>query len=476
MSSLSGIIDRIRKDMRKDSGTGSDELRILQLSWMIFLKIFSDKDTELQVVQKNYLSPIPNEFNWDNWARDEEGITGNELIEFVDRKLFPSLSNIDTSNGDKRAILIKEVFSNNYNYMKSGIHLRQVINKLNEVNFNKNEDKQIFGEIYEGFLRELQSAGTLGEYYTPRAITMLLAEIIDPKINEKVLDPSCGTGGFLTVCIEHLKKKSKNVSDYEKIQKNIIGWEFKPLPYVLVNANLMQHDVYDPNIISKDSLSRPLADYGSQDEVDIILANPPFGGEVSDNNEKNFPASLRTTESADLFLILIMKLLKKNGRAAIVLPDSSLSGLGVKSRIREKLLNEFNLHTIIRLPDSVFKPYAGVPTNLLFLEKGKKTKEIWFYEHKLPDGYKAYSKTKTIKYEEFNPLKEWWNNRKENKFAWKINISEIESNYYDLDYKNPTQPKPEKIYTAEELTKQIYDSLMESQEIIKKISKDIEND
>lgn len=476
MSSLTGIIDRIRKDMRKDSGTGSDELRILQLSWMIFLKIFSDKDNELKVVQKNYVSPIPEELNWDNWARNEEGMTGNELIEFIDRKLFPTLSNVDTSQGDKRSSLLREVFANNYNYMKSGIHLRQVINKLNEIDFNKNDDKHIFGEIYEGFLRELQSAGTLGEYYTPRAITLLLVELINPNLNEKILDPSCGTGGFLTVCIDLLKQKAKNVSDYEKIQKNIIGWEFKPLPYVLVNTNLMHHDIYEPNITSKDSLSRPLADYGSSDEVDIILANPPFGGEVSDNNEKNFPASLRTTESADLFLILIMKLLKKNGRAAIVLPDSSLNGEGVKSRIREKLLNDFNLHTIIRLPDSVFKPYAQVPTNLLFFEKGKKTKEIWFYEHKLPEGYKSYSKTKPIKYQEFEPLKKWWKNKQKNKNAWKVDIEEIKKKNYDLDCKNPIQPKPEKVFTANELTRQIQDSLEESQKIIEEIKKDIEND
>lgn len=254
MTNISGIVKSARKIMRQDTGTGSDELRIIQLGWMLFLKIFSDKDKELELIHDDYTSPIPADLHWDEWAGNDEGMTGDELLEFVDRKLFPTLSNIDLSTGNKRAILVHEVFANNYNYMKSGIHLRQVINKLNEIDFNNSKDKHLFGQIYETFLSELQSAGTLGEFYTPRAITELLAELTDPKAGEKVLDPACGTGGYLTAALEHLKSKAKTVKDRDSIQNNVIGWEYKPLPYLLGNTNLILHDINVPNIQFGDSL------------------------------------------------------------------------------------------------------------------------------------------------------------------------------------------------------------------------------
>ncbi len=473
MTNVSGIVKSARKIMRQDKGTGSDELRILQLGWMLFLKIFSDKDKELELIQDNYTSPIPAELHWDVWAGDDEGMTGDELLEFVDRKLFPTLSKLDLSTGNKRALLVHEVFEDNYNYMKSGIHLRQVINKLNEIDFNNSKDKHVFGQIYETFLSELQSAGTLGEFYTPRAITELLTELIDPEHGEKVLDPSCGTGGFLTSTIEHLKAKAKSVEERTTIQENVIGWEFKPLPYLLANTNLILHDINLPNIQYGDSLQKPLSEYTRKHRVDVIIANPPFGGVVSNNNENNFPQSYRTKESADLFLILMIHLLKEGGRAAIVLPDGSLTGDGVKQRIRQKLLEDCNLHTIIRLPNSVFQPYASVATNLLFFEKGKATKDIWYYEHRLPEGYKAYSKTKPIQLAEFDILKKWWKNREENEQAWHVDIETIKSNGYSLDIKNPHKPKEEKQFTSAEILKLLHHSFHKSDELLTQLQKEL---
>jgi len=473
MGNISSIVKSARKIMRQDTGTGSDELRILQLGWMLFLKIFSDKDKELELIQDNYTSPIPAELHWDQWAGDDEGMTGDELLKFVDQKLFPILANLDLSTGNKRAVLVHEVFANNYNYMKSGIHLRQVINKLNEINFNNSKDKHVFGQIYETFLSELQSAGTLGEFYTPRAITELLVELTNPKAGEKLLDPACGTGGYLTAALEHLKAKATTVAEREAIQHNVIGWEYKPLPYLLGNTNLILHDINLPNIKYGDSLARPLTEYRQKDRVDVILANPPFGGVVSNNNENNFPQTYRTKESADLFLILMIHLLKGGGRAAIVLPDGSLTGDGVKQRIRQKLLEDCNLHTIIRLPNSVFQPYASVATNLLFFTKGEPTKNVWYYEHKLPEGYKAYSKTKPIQLAEFAGLKKWWNKREENEQAWQVGIDTIKANGFNLDIKNPHQVEDEKQYTSGELLDLLHASFAKGDALLDQLRKEL---
>ncbi|SLM29122.1 Type I restriction enzyme EcoEI M protein [Desulfamplus magnetovallimortis] len=470
---ISGIVKSARNIMRQDTGTGSDELRILQLGWMLFLKIFSDKDKELELLQDDYISPIPAELHWDEWAGDDEGMTGDELLAFVDQKLFPTLSNVDLSTGNKRAVLVREVFAGNYNYMKSGIHLRQVINKLNEIDFNNSKDKQVFGQIYETFLGELQSAGTLGEFYTPRAITELLTELTDPKAGEKVLDPACGTGGFLTAALEHLKAKASSVAERDAIQSNVMGWEYKPLPYLLGNTNLILHDINLPNIKYGDSLATPLTEYRQKDRVDVILTNPPFGGVVSNNNENNFPQTYRTKESADLFLILMIHLLKEGGRAAIVLPDGSLTGDGVKQRIRQKLLEDCNLHTIIRLPNSVFQPYASVATNLLFFTKGEPTRNVWYWQHKLPEGYKAYSKTKPIQSAEFDGLKEWWNEREESELAWRVDIKTIKENGYNLDIKNPHQPEEEKQYSSAELLDLLHKSFAKGDQLLQQLKKEL---
>jgi type I restriction enzyme M protein len=473
MSNVSGIVKSARNIMRQDTGTGSDELRILQLGWMLFLKIFSDKDKELELMDDRYTSPIPDELHWDQWAGDDEGMTGDELLHFVDRKLFPTLSEIDLSTANRRAVLVHEVFDNNYNYMKSGIHLRQVINKLNEIDFNRSKDLHLFGQIYETFLSELQSAGTLGEFYTPRAITQFMTAMVNPVHGETVLDPACGTGGFLTAVIEHLKARASNVDDREAIGKNVRGWEYKPLPYMLANTNLVLHDITTPDIQFGDSLQRPLSEYTRKDRVDVIIANPPFGGVVSNNNENNFPQTYRTKESADLFLILMIHLLKDGGRAAIVLPDGSLTGDGVKQRIRQKLLEECNLHTIVRLPNSVFQPYASVATNLLFFTKGEPTKKIWYYEHQLPECYKAYSKTKPIQLAEFDTLKSWWQSRAANEQAWQVDINTIKTNDYNLDIKNPHKPEEAKQHSSAELLDLLHHSFAKGDQLLDQLRKEL---
>ena len=451
---LSGMMKSIRNIMREDTGLNGDAQRIEQLGWMTFLKVLSDKEKELEIMEDDYTSPLPAKYHWDEWAGDDEGMTGDKLLQFVDQKLFPDLKNFDVSDGNKRALIIREVFEGNHNYMKSGINLRRVLNKLNELDFNVAEKRHLFGDIYEGILKELQSAGKSGEFYTPRAVTQFLTDMIDPQLGEKILDPACGTGGFLTCTIEHLKKQIKRANQRKKLQDNVIGWEYKPLPFLLATTNLILHDIEIPNLTFDDSLSRPLNEYRQKDRVNVILTNPPFGGVVANSYEKNFPQNFRTKESADLFLILMIRLLKDGGRAGIVLPDGSLAGDGVKQRIREKWLTECNLHTIVRLPNSVFKPYATVATNLLFFEKGIKTKNIWYYEHRLPEGQKSYSKTKSIRIEEFDPIKKWWEKRKESEVAWKVSIKTIKDRGWDLDIKNPNIQSNEKYgNTSEIITK-----------------------
>lgn len=476
MVNIGGIIKSIQNIMRQDKGLNGDAQRIEQLGWMIFLKIFDDKDIEVELLQDDYVSPIPTELQWRNWAKDDEGMTGDELLDFVDNKLFPSLKNLPAAATNKRALLVKEVFEGNNNYMKSGTLIRQVINKLDEIDFNSSEDKHLFGDIYETILKELQSAGNSGEFYTPRAITQFITEMVDPKLGEVVFDPACGTGGFLVNAIEHIRKNEvKSVEDRAILQDSVRGIELKPLPHMLALTNLILHDIEVPNILYDDALSRELTSITPKERVDVILANPPFGGTVADGMESNFPSNYRTKESADLFLILMIQYLKNGGRAGIVLPDGSLTGDGVKARIREKLLTDCNLHTIVRLPNSVFQPYASVATNLLFFTKGKPTKEVWYYEHKLPEGQKAYSKTKPIKLSEFEPLKAWWNNREENEQAWRVDIESIRENGWNLDIKNPHKEEEEQVYSSVELLEMLHNSFDKSNELLNKLKRELIN-
>ena len=462
MSNIGGVIKSIRDIFRKDPGLSGDAQRIEQLGWMIFLKLFDDKDKEKELLDPKYNSPIPADLQWRTWAENDEGITGDELINFVNNTLFPKLKELPVVADNRLVITIRNIFDGTNNYMKSGTTFRQAINKLNEIDFNSSKEHHIFNAIYEDILQGLATKKDTGEFYTPRAVTQLIIDMVDPQLGEKLKDPANGTGGFLVCAIEHLRKQVKNVADLKILQETITGTELKPLPFMLSVVNLIIHDIEVPQIENGDSLSRELTSISHADKVDIIVTNPPFGGVVGDGMETNFPLNFRTKESADLFLILFIQLLKEGGRAGIVLPDGSLTGEGVKSRVREKLLNDCNLHTIIRLPQSVFAPYATVNTNLLFFTKGKPTKEIWYYEHVLPDGYKAYSKTKPIRIEEFGDIKDWWNNRSESEVSWKVPIEKIRERGFDLDIKNPNKVVEEVVYDRKAILAQLEHSFQAS--------------
>jgi type I restriction enzyme M protein len=389
-------------------------------------------------------SPIPKRFAWHTWAADPEGITGEELTTFINAEMFPALKNLPVSNqpGDRRRV-VRDVFEDAYNYIKSGQLMRQVVNKISGVDFNNLAERQHFGDIYEQILTDLQSAGNAGEYYTPRAVTAFMTDRIDPRPGEILFDPACGTGGFLTCSIRHIRDRYVKKPEHEvKMQGALRAVEKKQLPHMLCVTNMLLHGIEDPSFVRHDNtLARPLISWTKDERVDIVLTNPPFGGREEDGIEDNFP-TFRTKETADLFLVLIVRLLKKDGRAAVVLPDGTLFGEGVKTRLKEHLMEECNLHTIIRLPNSVFKPYASIGTNLLFFEKGTPTKDIWFYEHRVPEGQKAYSMTKPIRLEYFQDCVEWWGGkerkgRKETPQAWKVSAEEVKARGYNLDIKNP---------------------------------------
>lgn len=438
MSNITTNIKGIRDIMRKDTGVDGDAQRISQMVWMLFMKIFADKEEEWEITIDDYQSPIPENLKWNNWAEDDEGLTGDALMDFINNELFPTLKELDITISPQ-AKIIRSVFEDTYNYMKNGTLFRQVINEIDKIDFNSSEDRHLFNDIYETILKELQSAGSSGEYYTPRAVTQFMVDIINPQLGETVLDPACGTGGFLTCTIDYVRNQVKTPKDREVLQRAIRGIEKKPLPHLLCTTNLMLHGFDLPAVNRGNYLNKPYADWGSSDKVDVILTNPPFGGVEEDGTETNFPSKFRTKETADLFLALIIKLLKANGRAAVVLPDGTLFGEGVKTRLKQELLERCNLHTIVRLPNGVFNPYTGIKTNLLFFEKGTPTKEVWYFEHPYPEGVKSYNKTKPIHIKEFDLEKNWWNKREENKYAWKVSVEDIIARNYNLDIKNPHQ-------------------------------------
>ncbi|MBP7653550.1 SAM-dependent DNA methyltransferase [Candidatus Dependentiae bacterium] len=471
---INTLIKTIQDIMRKDVGVDGDAQRISQMVWLLFLKIFDDKEKEWKITVNNYKSPLQSRFQWTNWAANAEGMTGDELIDFVNNDLFPALKRLATSAGvSAQGKVVGSIFEDAYNYMKSGILLRQVINTIqNDLDFNSSDDRHLFNDIYEKILADLQSAGNAGEYYTPRAVTQFMVDIINPQLGESVLDPACGTGGFLTNTIEHLKKQIKTGNDNDILTAAIFGVEKKPLPHMLAVTNMMLHGIDVPNNIQHDNtLSRPLKDYGPKDRVDIVITNPPFGGMEEDGIENNFPLKYRTRETADLFMVLIMHRLKQDtGRAAVVLPDGFLFGEGVKTTLKKELLEDFNLHTIVRLPKSVFSPYTNINTNILFFDKCGPTKFVWFFEHPYPEGYKSYSRRNPLTIEEFEREKKWWNKRKTNEYAWKVTAKEIEEKNYNLDFKNPhiveiEYGDPETLMAEyEELSKQ----LISTRELLKK--------
>ena len=456
--------------MRKDVGVDGDAQRIGQLVWLLFLKICDYRERELELMEDGFKSPLVDvtwrengerktaaDLRWTAWAANPEGITGDRLLDFANNTIFPALKGMEVGprvEGDdsaarraqtlrSRRVLIRSVFEDAYQYMKSGTLLRQVINKMQaDIDFNDATSRHLFGDIYEKILRDLQNAGNAGEYYTPRAVTQFAVEMVNPRLGEIILDPACGTGGFLSGAIEHIRKREVNTPEQElQLQASVRGVEKKPLPHLLCTTNMIVHGIDVPTGVVRDNtLARPLRDISVRDRVDVVMTNPPFGGMEEDGIENNFPTDFRTRETADLFLVLIVELLKPTGRAAIVLPDGTLFGEGVKTRIKERLLSECDLHTIVRLPNGVFSPYTGIKTNVLFFERGTPTKEVWYYQHPYPEGYKSYSKTKPMRIEEFEPEKAWWNNRVENEFAWKVTIDQIRERGFNLDIANPNAP------------------------------------
>jgi len=475
MSNIDATIKNVRNIMRQDRGVSGDAQRLEQLGWMLFLKILDEKDRELELIRDGYKSVVTKKFQWRNWAVDREGITGDELIAFIDHPsdgLFAKLKNLKAAHAPRRAGLVREVFDGSNNYMKSGYEMRKVINQLNDFDFNNSDDRHIFGTVYESILRELRDAGSKGEYYTPRAITQLMTQMTAPKLGEKILDPAAGTGGFLSAAIDLIREHQVKTLKHEStLQKSISGWEFKPVAYILGLTNLILHGIDVPDWHYRDSLKTEYNAIGRRSQVDVILANPPFGANIADGVETNFPQTFRCRESADLFVVLIMQLLKPGGRCAIVLPDGCISGDGYKERIREKLLRDCNLHTIVRLPQSTFHP-ATVSTNLLFFQKGAPTKEIWYYQHRLPEGQKSYSKTKWIKFAEFAPMIKWWDNRAESEVAWRVPVDDLKAGF-DLDVKNPRRKEEEENLTAEEVISLLNESLDNATAILSKLRQHI---
>ena len=444
MSNLSSFVKRIRDIMRNDAGINGDAQRIEQIAWMLFLKVYDAKEQDWEINDDEYESIIPEECRWINWAHDDRSgsaMTGDTLLNFVNNTLFPTLKGleVDPETPIKKSI-VKTTFEDANQYMKDGVLLRQVINIIDELDLGDYEESHAFGEIYESILRELQSAGSSGEFYTPRAVTDFMAKMIRPKIGETCADFACGTGGFLT---SWLKELSPQIGDSEEklaqYNNSIYGIEKKQFPYMLCITNMLLHDIDVPQVYHDNSLIRDVLDYTEDDQFSVILMNPPYGGSEKTEVKNHFPADLASSETADLFMSVIMYRLRENGRAAVILPDGFLFGTdNAKVAIKKKLLSEFNLHTVIRMPHSVFAPYTSITTNILFFERTGPTKETWFYRLDMPEGYKNFSKTKPMKLEHFAPAEEWWSNREEITIdgfdkAKKYRVDEIMARTYNID-------------------------------------------
>lgn len=417
MSNISGFVKRIRDIMRNDAGINGDAQRIEQIAWMLFLKVYDSKEEDWEFNEDNYQSIIPETCRWRNWAHDEngKGLTGDALLAFVNNTLFPQLKSIEvTPQTPIKKAIVRTTFEDANNYMKDGVLLRQVVNVIDELDLGDYNEIHAFGEIYETILKELQSAGSSGEFYTPRAVTDFMAQMINPQVGQKMADFACGTGGFITSWLKELEKKVKTTDDIEQYNQSVYGIEKKQFPYMLCVTNLLLHGIDIPQVFHDNSLLRDVLDYTEKDKFDVILMNPPYGGSEKAEVKNHFPSDLASSETADLFMSVIMYRLKKNGKAAVILPDGFLFGTdNAKVAIKKKLLNEFNLHTIIRMPHSVFAPYTSITTNILFFDNTGPTKETWFYRLDMPEGYKNFSKTKPMKLEHFQPAIDWWNNREE---------------------------------------------------------------
>ena len=431
MSNLSGFVKRIRDIMRNDAGINGDAQRIEQIAWMLFLKVYDAKEQDWEFNEDDFESIIPEQCRWQNWAHDDKSgsaMTGDKLLNFVNNTLFPVLKGndvkdaagnviagikVDSTTPIKKAI-VQTTFADANQYMKDGVLLRQLLNVIDDLDLSDYEESHAFGEIYETILKELQSAGSAGEFYTPRAVTDFMAQMISPKIGETMADFACGTGGFITSWLKELQKQVRNTADAEKYGNSIYGIEKKQFPYMLCITNLLLHGLDIPRAYHDNTLLKDVLDYTDDDRFDVILMNPPYGGSEKAEVKNHFPNDLASSETADLFMAVIMYRLMENGRAAVILPDGFLFGTdNAKVNIKKKLLSEFNLHTVIRMPGSVFAPYTSITTNILFFDRTGPTKETWFYRLDMPTDRKHFSKTKPMELKHFDPVVEWWNDRQE---------------------------------------------------------------
>lgn len=440
-ATLAAVIKTARDAMRKDAGLNGDLDRIPQLAWILFLRAFDALEQDREVTEANYRPTIEAPYRWRDWASDPNGRTGEALLQFVNGELLPYLRGLSgTTEHDPRDVLAA-VFRETNNRMLSGHLLRDVVDKVNEVNFASSDDIHTMAHLYESMLREMRdAAGDSGEFYTPRPAIRFMVQQVDPRLGEIVLDPACGTGGFLVEALEHILPQVTTAQQRRQLHSNLRGIEKKPLPFLLGMMNLVLHRVGQPNIARGNALARPITQITKRDRVDVILTNPPFGGEEEKTIQSNFPADKQTAETAWLFLQLVIRQLKDGGRCGIVVPNGLLYGAGVGSRIKQQLLTECNLHTVVRLPDGVFEPYTAIPSNLLFFEKTGRTEAVWFYELPPPDGRKKYSKTKPMRFDEFADCQAWWANREENERAWRVPIADLEATDFNLDVRNPTRP------------------------------------
>lgn len=494
--SLGSLLKSARDIMRKDKGLNGDLDRLPMLTWIMFLKFLDDleiqREGETKLSGKKFRPAIEPPYRWRDWAAKSDGVTGDELLSFLnDEKtvrpdgtkglgLFRYLRTLTSSNGDNRRDVIATVFQGVQNRMVSGYLLRDVVNKIAGIHFTSSDELHTLGSLYESMLREMRdAAGDSGEFYTPRAVVRFMVAVTDPRLGETLLDPACGTGGFLVEAYTHLAKQVKTVTDRKILQdRSLLGAEAKTLPYLLCQMNLLLHGLDSPQIDSGNSLRFKLSDIGERERVDIILTNPPFGGEEEKGIQGNFPTDKQTSETALLFLQLIMRKLKRQptsagrpARAAVVVPNGTLFGDGVCGRVKAELLKEFNLHTIVRLPNGVFAPYTGIPTNLLFFDRSGPTKDVWYYEQPLPEGRKNYTKTAPIQFEEFADCIAWWKKRKETGRAWKVPAKELIANNCNLDRKNPSAKEDITHLPPEQLAQSILQKEQKIAEIVGRIQK-----
>ena len=441
---INNFVKRIQDVMRNDAGVNGDAQRIEQIVWILFLKIYDAKEELWEFHDDNYKSIIPEGLKWRDWAvdkKDGEALTGDALLDFVNNTLFPTLKELEIDEETPmNQIIVKYAFEDANNYQKDGVLLRQVVNIIDEIDFTEYKERHEFGLLYESFLKDLQSAGNAGEFYTPRAVTDFMVKVVKPVLGEKIADFACGTGGFLTSALNELDKQVENSLDNRELyNKSIYGIEKKALPHLLCVTNMLIHDIDEPNILHGNALEIDYKDLRKMEPFDIILMNPPYGGSEKDSVKINFPTELRSSETADLFMNVIMYRLKKNGRCAVIIPDGFLFGTdNAKYNIKKKLLSEFNVHTVVRMPHSVFAPYTSIRTNILFFDNTEPTKETWFYRVDMPEGYKNFSKTKPMKLEHFNEALNWWENREEIEVdgfpkAKKYTVEEIAAKNYNID-------------------------------------------